>query len=372
MEMFAKILKWASWPASIFLGVVWLPLPDSSGAPQDLRTEATLLIAASVILFFGATLILSSARYKSWWLALTGALLLAAVIVSASYFWTSKKWLCKVNSKTFVIGSKLLPEVEASVRDEEQHTQKKVECEKILTGTAELDIRAEYAWQKDGIERHRNILIALYFSIIPIYLSLLSSASQFLLCSLQPKIASPKRSSETESGYERNFTVFISYARDDNEDPDPKHRWLDRLLQHLKPLVMQDQVRVWSDSDIKTGEEWHQSIQNELQNARVAVLLVSPAYLASEYIRNNELPKLLMNAKKTGVKVLPIIIRTCMFSAATFKYTDPSGHTYEVPLSDFQSANLPERPLSKMKEHEQDEVLVSIALQIQELSKDKA
>ncbi|HEV2801146.1 MAG TPA: hypothetical protein VGW12_11655 [Pyrinomonadaceae bacterium] len=45
-----------------------------------------------------------------------------------------------------------------------------------------------------------------------------------------------------------NFTVFICYAHTDNENPDPGKRWLNRLLEQLQPLVLQDKVNAWSDT----------------------------------------------------------------------------------------------------------------------------
>jgi hypothetical protein len=164
------------------------------------------------------------------------------------------------------------------------------------------------------------------------------------------------------------FTVFVSYAHEDNESPDEGKRWLNRLLQHLQPLVFQRQVRAWSDTAIKAGERWQESINQQLRNAKVAVLLVSPAFLASEYIRNSELPVLLKNAQDRGVTVLPIILRRSLFTSTTFKYPDPLNGPEELSLSIFQSANSPDKPLNAMAEHEQDEVLVSIAHRILEIA----
>lgn len=165
-----------------------------------------------------------------------------------------------------------------------------------------------------------------------------------------------------------DFTVFISYAHEDNENPDPSKRWLNRLLQQLQPLVFQKQVAAWSDTAIETGERWQESISRQLQNAKVAVLLVSPAFLASSYIRNSELPALLKNAQDRGVTVLPIIVRRCLFTTTTFKYPDPVRGPEELSLSIFQAANSPDKPLNAMPEHEQDEVLVSIAERILRLT----
>lgn len=161
-----------------------------------------------------------------------------------------------------------------------------------------------------------------------------------------------------------NFTVFVSYAHKDNEDQDPSKRWLDRLLEHLQPLVLQNQIIAWSDTKIETGERWQESINRQLQNAKVAVLLISPAFMASKYIRNSELPVLLMNAQKSGVAILPIILRRSLFTTTKFKYPDPARGPEELSLADFQSANPPDKPLNSMLEHEQDAVLVSIAERI--------
>src|ERR1700761_1055745 len=89
------------------------------------------------------------------------------------------------------------------------------------------------------------------------------------------------------------FPVFICYAHKDNDSPDPSKRWLDRLLEHLESLGLQDLGSTWSAQRLEIGDSWDASIKSQLQQARAAVLLVSPAFLASRYIRNSELPVLL-------------------------------------------------------------------------------
>jgi tetratricopeptide (TPR) repeat protein len=169
-----------------------------------------------------------------------------------------------------------------------------------------------------------------------------------------------------------DFTVFISYAHSDNESPDASKRWLNRLLEHLEPLVLQDRVDAWADTDIEGGEQWDSSIKAKLLDADVAVLLVSPAFLASKYIRNSELPVLLMNAMNEGRTVMPVILRPCLFADTKFKYPDPSNGPGELSLSIFQSANPPTKPLNASEEHEQDNVLLSVAQRILELARAKS
>ena len=101
--------------------------------------------------------------------------------------------------------------------------------------------------------------------------------------------------------------VFISYAREDNHDPDPKKRWLDRLRTHLTPLEFEGQLTICSDQEIAIGDDWREHIQTHLNGAHVAVLLISSNFMASEFIRNSELPVLLRRAKEQGTKILPCL-----------------------------------------------------------------
>ena len=154
--------------------------------------------------------------------------------------------------------------------------------------------------------------------------------------------------------------VFVCYAHTDNESPDPSKRWLDRLLEQLTPLAIQDQVCAWSDKDIETGQDWHDRIQQTLENTKAAVLLVSPAFLASTYIRNSELPVLLKNAKDRGVIILPVIVRTVRLKkpSSNFRIRSTARKNFSATL---QSANSPMTPLNSLSEHEQDKVLLEIA-----------
>lgn len=155
--------------------------------------------------------------------------------------------------------------------------------------------------------------------------------------------------------------VFVCYAHTDNESPDSSNRWLDRLLEQLAPLAIQDQVCAWSDKNIETGQAWHDRIQQTLESTKAAVLLVSPAFLASSYIRNSELPVLLKNAKDRGMVILPVIIRHCLFTETMFKYPDPVNGPEELSFATLQSANPPTTPLNSLSEHEQDKILLEVA-----------
>ncbi|NEO33169.1 MAG: TIR domain-containing protein [Symploca sp. SIO3C6] len=161
----------------------------------------------------------------------------------------------------------------------------------------------------------------------------------------------------TESG--NTPRIFICYAHKDNESSESGKRWLDRLIEHLAPLELQEQVDIWSDQEIELGENWHDRIQRTLEQVKAAILLVSPAFLASRYIRNSELPVLLKKSKDEGVAILPIILRPCMWRETKFQYPNPQGGIRELSLSDIQVPTT--KPLSSLPEYEQDTVLYQVA-----------
>ncbi|MGH9837280.1 MAG: toll/interleukin-1 receptor domain-containing protein [Blastocatellia bacterium] len=135
--------------------------------------------------------------------------------------------------------------------------------------------------------------------------------------------------------------VFVSYSHQDE-------KWLKRVQVHLRDLTRRGLVELWDDKKIHSGDEWRKEIETALNSARVAVLLISADFIASDFIAANELPPLLAAAKKDGVKILSLIL-------------SPSRFEQIESLAEFQSVNPPSKPLIGLAKVEQEQFLVKLS-----------
>jgi small GTP-binding protein len=102
--------------------------------------------------------------------------------------------------------------------------------------------------------------------------------------------------------------IFISYSHKDKT-------FKDELVTMLAGLQRRGIVDAWQDSRIDAGDEWHTSIQDAMDACDLAVLLVSPNYLASRFIQEEEQPKLLQRRRDVELRVMPIIVRPCLWQS---------------------------------------------------------
>jgi len=75
--------------------------------------------------------------------------------------------------------------------------------------------------------------------------------------------------------------IFISYAHEDDE-------WRRRLVTN-----------------------WLEKIDSKMLGARIAVLLISEDFLASDFIFKKEVPRLFNRHKRAGMTIFPLLIRSC-------------------------------------------------------------
>ncbi|HEV7242720.1 MAG TPA: toll/interleukin-1 receptor domain-containing protein [Thermoanaerobaculia bacterium] len=139
--------------------------------------------------------------------------------------------------------------------------------------------------------------------------------------------------------------VFVSYCHRDA-------KWLRRLQVHMVPLERDGNIKHWDDTMIDPGDEWRIKIRDALARAKVAILLVSADFIASQFVHTNELPPLLAAAKSEGAIILPVIISPCRFEQI-------------ANLAQFQAVNPPSKPLIGMSKTQQEQLFVNVTNQVE-------
>jgi WD40 repeat protein len=137
--------------------------------------------------------------------------------------------------------------------------------------------------------------------------------------------------------------VFISYSHSDRE-------WLQRLKTMLAPYLRNGSITLWDDSKIKPGERWREEIELALAAVKVAVLLVSADFFASDFIADCELPAILEAAQARRLTVLCVHVSPCLWK--------------ETQIAEYQATHDPGRSLSQMDEWEQKQTLAEVCRRI--------
>ncbi|WP_392478897.1 TIR domain-containing protein [Nostoc sp. C110] len=107
---------------------------------------------------------------------------------------------------------------------------------------------------------------------------------------------------------------------------------------------------MWDDTKIQAGAEWSKEIENALAAAKIAVLLVSPNFLASDFIHENELPPLLNAAQAKGLTIIWIPLSFSSYE--------------ETEIEQYQSAHPPNQPLDSLNPAQENKAWVDICKKI--------
>ncbi|MEM9485002.1 MAG: TIR domain-containing protein [Cyanobacteria bacterium P01_F01_bin.116] len=133
------------------------------------------------------------------------------------------------------------------------------------------------------------------------------------------------------------LNVFISYS---HKDEDLK----EELEVHLSTLKRQNKIKPWQDRSIEAGTKWDNEIKTALENAHIILLLITPRFMASDYINDIELAHAMKRHEAGTARVIPIIL----------KPSDRKG----TPLSALQALPKDQKPVTRWDD--QDEAFLDV------------
>jgi hypothetical protein len=105
--------------------------------------------------------------------------------------------------------------------------------------------------------------------------------------------------------------IFFCYAHEDK-------KLLEKLRKQLKPLERERLIEMWHDGDISAGTERKPVIGERLLTAQIILLLVSPDFIDSDYIYQNEMIQAVERHERREACVIPVILRPIYWQRAPF------------------------------------------------------
>jgi tetratricopeptide (TPR) repeat protein len=105
--------------------------------------------------------------------------------------------------------------------------------------------------------------------------------------------------------------VFISYSHADEV-------WKNRLRPHLGVLEQDGHIEIWDDRQIKPSAEWYDEIKQVMNQAAVAVCLISSDYLNSQFCTKEEIPFLLERRMHNKMHLFLVLLRPCAWKSVSW------------------------------------------------------
>ncbi len=132
--------------------------------------------------------------------------------------------------------------------------------------------------------------------------------------------------------------IFISYAHKDE-------KWKNRLVIQLEVLQLEGFCDIWDDRKIGVGDDWKPGIETALKEADIAILMVSADFLVSNFIRTEEVPRILERRKnQQGFLAIPVFVKPCPWQKVAwlqkFQGEPRDGKTLEERDGDGQAERI--------------------------------
>ncbi|WP_437531983.1 TIR domain-containing protein [Sorangium sp. So ce726] len=140
--------------------------------------------------------------------------------------------------------------------------------------------------------------------------------------------------------------MFLSYSHKDND-------WKQQLVTHLEAI--RAPLDLWDETRIAPGDAWKDAIRAAIDDATVAILIISADFLSSKLVAGEEIPRLLARRHGHELRVIPIIARACQWQRIQW-------------LEKIEVRPRCKTPLAALTAHQVDEVLSSVAGEVVDLA----
>ena len=144
--------------------------------------------------------------------------------------------------------------------------------------------------------------------------------------------------------------IFISYAQEDID-------FQKALVKRLKPLKRTGKIVLWHDGALMPGEEWDASVKEHLEAADIIIILLSVDFIDSDYIFEQELPRIIERREKKEIRLIPIMARGVTLEGTGI------GKYQCLPQDEKRSL----KPLIEWNQQQLDKVWVDIDKQIRKV-----
>jgi internalin A len=247
------------------------------------------------------------------------------------YFWKNGIILIKNSKKILIKGLYPLNSsegiIQVSVEDANGALQKEIFALILKYKPNKLDSNIETHNIKASIEQNRQAENA-FIAKLDVSLNNTSFIAYSDLLALSTKTGEDVNNLLAKYKHLVPFTVegaepkkiFVSYSHNNTV-------WLGKIKSHLSGLRRKNLIKDWTDQEIQAGEKWNEKIIDELKKADIVILLLSADFIASDYIWEVELKKVLDNRKT----IIPIYIESCDLAAIpNFNGTEEKISNFEI------------------------------------------
>lgn len=300
--------------------------PESSGSGVGRQTVAFVCLITGALLT-AASIWSRVGRTRNWrgvWLI--GAWVAGGLggVSSARYLTDFKRWTYEFPEdppRVYVGGTEYTQDAREYLRTNAVETPE-------LVANYGGPQHEERVWTGSSLRKARSWLVGEYaVATLTLCIAIFCAVESVMRSLALPVVGieALRPASAGTSGRPPGPRIFVSYSHKDLA-------LLSEFKKMLAPAIRNGAVDLWDDSRIETGTDWREQIAEALASARVAVLLVTHHFLASEFIVSNELTPLLERSRSGGTVIFWIHVSPAMYEQTMIERFQ-AAHDVSKPLS---------------------------------------